>query len=128
MSLRSPIGRVLGLGTAKDGAEHWWSQRVTASALAVLGPWFLISLLCNGSFDYDSVAGWISRPYNAVLLSLFIATLVYHSKLGIQVVIEDYVTSHGTKIASLVLSNFVHVFVGVLGVFAVLRVAFGVIA
>ena len=125
MSLRSPVGRVLGLGTAKDGVEHWWTQRISAVALAVLGPWCLISLLVMGHFDYDAVANWMSRPYNAVLLVIFVPTLLYHSKLGVQVVIEDYVAG-ALKVTSLLLSTFAHVIVGALGIFAVLKVAFGV--
>ena len=127
MSLRSPLGKVLGLGTAKDGVKHWWSQRVTAVALALLGVWFIVSLACLGSFEYGVVTGWISGPVNATLLSLFIATLSFHSQLGVQVVIEDYV--HGAlKTVSIVLSNFSHVIVGALGVVSVLRIAVGVVA
>jgi succinate dehydrogenase / fumarate reductase, membrane anchor subunit len=124
MSLRSPLGRVLGLGTAKQGAKHWWSQRVTAIGLALLGAWFIASLLCLKDLDYSTVTEWIRRPFDAALLSLFVATLAYHSQLGVQVVIEDYV--HGaTKTVSIVLSSFFHVVIGVLGVISVLRIAFG---
>jgi succinate dehydrogenase / fumarate reductase membrane anchor subunit len=126
-SLRSPLGRVAGLGSAKEGAKHWWSQRVTAVGLAMLGAWFIVSLLCLGSVEYGAVTGWIANPCNATLLSIFIATMAYHSQLGVQVVIEDYV--HGAlKTVSIVLSNFFHVVVGTLGVVSVLRVAFGVAA
>jgi succinate dehydrogenase / fumarate reductase membrane anchor subunit len=127
MSLRSPLGKVLGLGSAKAGAKHWWSQRVTAVALALLGVWFIASLACLGSFEYGAVIGWIANTCNATLLSLFIASLAYHSQLGVQVVIEDYV--HGaTKTVTIVLSNFFHVVVGAVGVIAVLRIAFGGVA
>lgn len=127
MSLRSPLGKVLGLGSAKSGASHWWSQRVTAVALALLGVWFIGSLVCLDSFEYGAVTAWMGGPVNATLLSLFVATLAYHSQLGVQVVIEDYV--HGTlKTVSIVLSNFLHVVVGALGVVSVLRVAFGSVA
>jgi len=127
MSLRTPLGKVLGLGSAKAGAKHWWSQRVTAVCLALLGVWFVASLVCLGSFDYDAVIGWIHNVCNATLLVLFIATLAYHSQLGVQVVIEDYV--HGAlKTVSIVLSNLFHVVIGALGVVAVLRIAFGVAA
>lgn len=124
MSLRSPLGKVLGLGSAKSGAHHWWSQRVTAVGLALLGVWFIASLACLGSFEYAAVTAWIASPLNASLLSVLIVTLVYHSALGVQVVIEDYVHG-GLKTASIVLSNFAHIFVGVLGVVSVLRIAFG---
>ena len=127
MSLRSPLGAVLGLGSAKAGAKHWWAQRVTAIGLALLGVWFIASLLCLGSFEYHAVVGWIGGPCNATLLALFVATLAYHSQLGMQVVIEDYV--HGaTKTVTNILSNLFHIVVGALGVVAVPRIAFGVAA
>ena len=125
MSLRSPIGRVTGLGTAKDGAGHWWSQRVTSVALVLLGMWFVASLLRMPNFGYELVTTWIAMPLNAVLLLLLIGTLVYHSQLGVQVVVEDYVHHHGLKIATMLLLTFAHVVVAALAIFAVLRIAFG---
>ena len=125
MSLRSPIRRVLGLGTAKDGVGHWWSQRVTSVALVILGLWFMSALLRLGPLDYSAVTAWIASPVNAVLLSLFVGTAVYHSQLGVQVVVEDYVEHHGAKIVTMILLNFVHVVLGALGIFSVLKIAFG---
>jgi succinate dehydrogenase / fumarate reductase, membrane anchor subunit len=125
MSLRSPIGRVLGLGAAKDGVGHWWSQRVTSVALVILGLWFVFALLRLGDLTYAHVTGWIAVPVNAVLLSLFVGTAVYHSLLGVQVVVEDYVENKGAKIVTMLLLNFVHVVLGALGIFSVLKIAFG---
>jgi len=125
MSLRSPISRVTGLGTAKDGVGHWWSQRVTSVALLLLGLWFVASLLRMPSLGYELVTTWIAMPLNAVLLLLLIGTLVYHSQLGVQVVVEDYVHHHGLKIATMLLLTFAHVLVAALAIFAVLRIAFG---
>ena len=125
MSLRSPIRRVLGLGAAKDGVGHWWSQRVTSVALVILGLWFMSALLRLGALDYSIVTAWIAAPVNAVLLSLFVGTAVYHSQLGVQVVVEDYVEHHGAKIVTMILLNFVHVALGALGIFSVLKIAFG---
>lgn len=127
MSLRSPMRRVTGLGAAKEGVSHWWSQRMTAVGLIVLTLWFVVSLLQFSSFDYNTVTAWMERPLNAVLLVLLVLTAVYHSQLGVQVVIEDYV-HHGTKIATMLVVNFIHVALAALGVFAVLRVAFGATA
>ena len=124
MSLRSPIGRVLGLGTAKEGVSHWWSQRVTSVALVLLCLWFVASLLRIPTSDYHIVVTWIAEPINTVLLLLLIATLVYHSLLGVQVVVEDYVHHHGLKIATMMLLTFVHVAVAALAIFAVLRITF----
>jgi succinate dehydrogenase / fumarate reductase, membrane anchor subunit len=125
MSLRSPISRVTGLGTAKEGLGHWWSQRVTSVALLPLGLWFVVSLLRMPNLGHDLVTTWMAMPLNAVLLLLLIGTLVYHSQLGVQVVVEDYVHHHGLKVATLMLLTFAHVVVAALAIFAVLRVAFG---
>ena len=124
MSLRSPLGKVLGLGSAKEGAKHWWSQRVTAVGLALLGVWFIVSLACLHGFDYGTVTGWVGSPCNATLLALLIATLAYHSLLGVQVVIEDYLQG-AAKTVTIVLSKFFHIVIGALGVVSVLRIAFG---
>jgi succinate dehydrogenase membrane anchor subunit len=123
MSLRSPIGRVLGLGAAKEGVSHWWSQRVTSVALLLLGLWFVASLL-RMPLGYEFVIAWIATPVNAVLLILLIAALVYHSLLGVQVVVEDYVHHHGLKIATMLLLTFAHWAVAAVSIFAVLLIAF----
>ena len=125
MSLRSPLGRVLGLGSAKDGSHHWWMQRVSSVALVLLSVWFLISLLTRGALDYVSVVEWMDHPVNAALLVLLVITVAYHSVLGVQVVLEDYVSNKGAKLVSLVANQFVHLTLGAIGVFAILRVAFG---
>ena len=125
MSLRSPLGRVLGLGSAKDGSHHWWMQRVSAVALVLLSLWFLIALLTRGALDYVSVIEWMDHPVNATLLVLLVITVAYHSALGVQVVLEDYVSNKGAKLVSLLANQFVHLTLGAIGVFAILRVAFG---
>ena len=128
MSLRSPVGRVLGLGSAKEGVSHWWSQRVTAVGLVLLGLWFACSMAQLGGFDQGTVVAWIGTPTHAVLLSLLIGTAAYHSQLGVQVVVEDYVSNKGWKIVTMLLVNFIHVAAAALGVFSVLRIAFGAAA
>jgi succinate dehydrogenase / fumarate reductase membrane anchor subunit len=124
MSLRSPVGRALGLGAAKEGVGHWWSQRISAVALVVLTLWFVTALLRLGTLEYAPLIAWISDPVTAVLLVLLIGTLVHHSLLGVQVVVEDYVGG-AAKVATLLASNFLHVVLGALAVFSVLRIAFG---
>jgi succinate dehydrogenase / fumarate reductase membrane anchor subunit len=125
MSLRSPLGRVLGAGSAKDGTGHWWSQRVTAVALLILGVWFLLSLTQVAGFARPEVIAWIGRPWNAVMLLLLIAALAWHSSLGVQVVIEDYVHASFAKITMLLANRFGHVFVAVAAVLAVVRISLG---
>jgi succinate dehydrogenase / fumarate reductase membrane anchor subunit len=128
MSLRSPIRRVLGLGAAKEGVSHWWSQRVTSVALLFLTLWFVVALLGLPDFAHGTLVAWIAAPLNTVLLLLLTVTGVYHSQLGVQVVIEDYVVHHGLKVASLLAIDFLHVLVGVLAVYSILRIAFGAAA
>lgn len=125
MSLMTPLNRVLGLGTAKGAAEHWWVQRMTAVALLPLGLWLAYELLTLPGFDYASVAAWAREPVTSILLILLVMAAGYHSALGIQVVIEDYVTGKGSRAATLMASTLAHVALTIAAVFAVLRIAFG---
>lgn len=123
MSLRSPLGRVLGRGSAGEGVGHWWVQRVTAVALLPLTAWFAWSLLGLRLQSYDEVRGWLGQPWVAVPSILLVVTLAWHSKLGIQVVIEDYVHGKVAKTSLLLLSLFVHAAAAVAAVFAILLLA-----
>ncbi len=125
MNLRSPLGQARGLGSAKSGTEHWWMQRVTAIALVPLSLWLVAGLVCHASGDFAAVSAWLAQPWTAVGMILFLATMFYHSQLGLQVVIEDYVHGEFSRIASLVLMKFAHVALAAAGIFAVLKVAFG---
>ena len=125
MSLRSPLGRVLGLGTAKDGTTHWWGQRVSGVAMVLLGLWFAASLASMPGFGHAAAVAFIADPLHAVLLALLVVTMAYHSNLGVQVVIEDYVHAPGLKIASLILVRFAHVFLAVAALFAILKIGTG---
>lgn len=125
MSLRSPLSRVLGSGSAKEGTDHWWMQRVTAVALLILGAWFLISLAGLESYSRGDLYRWIGAPMNAVMLLLASITLAWHSLLGVQVIVEDYIHGPALKILALLSNKFVHVFLCVAAVLAVLKVALG---
>lgn len=125
MSLRTPLKHARGLGSAKDGVHHWLVQRLTAIALIPLFVWLIVSLIAMVGADHEMVRQWMSNPVVTVLLTLFVITLFYHSELGVQVVVEDYVSAKGLRIAVLVFSRFVHFFLAAAGVIAVLRVAFG---
>ena len=126
MSLRSPLSRVLGLGSAKDGTDHWFAQRVSAVALVLLGLWFVISLAVLGTVKYGNVIAFLGKPLNGVLMALLCVTLAYHSYLGVQVVVEDYVHTKGVKMLALILSRFAHVFVAIASVYSILRIGMGV--
>jgi succinate dehydrogenase / fumarate reductase membrane anchor subunit len=125
MSLRSPLSRVLGLGSAKDGTAHWWAQRVTAVALVPLTLWFVFSLLTLPDFEYETVRTWLSVPITGFLAVLLVAVMSYHSYLGTIVIIEDYVISSGMKVLSLMTLRFLYVLAGGAAMFAILRVVFG---
>jgi succinate dehydrogenase / fumarate reductase membrane anchor subunit len=119
---------VLGLGAAKEGVGHWWMQRVSAVALVLLTLWFIVSLLSLGALRYEVLHDWIARPTNTALLVLLVIALMYHSQLGVQVVLEDYVPHKPTKLVSLIANQFVHLALGAVAIFAVLRIAFGSVA
>lgn len=123
--LRHPIKRARGLGSAQSGVGHWWTQRVTASALVVLGLWFLVTVLRLAHADFATAHALVSRPWNAVLLIAFVITMLWHAVLGLQVVIEDYVHTRWKEVSLLVLVKFLAVLSALASVLAVLRIALG---
>jgi succinate dehydrogenase membrane anchor subunit len=125
MSLRSPLSRVRGLGSAKEGVSHWWAQRLTALALIPLAVWFVISLLSITGADHAAVRAWVGSPVVAGLLILLIAATFYHAYLGLQVVIEDYVHSEGWKLVALLAVKGASWLLAILGVVSVLVLLLG---
>ena len=111
--LRTPAARVRGLGSARAGTEHYIRQRVSAIALILLVPWFVLSGIAAMKGDYGSAISWIGNPLNAILLVLTLGAAFYHMRLGMQVVIEDYIAKTGTKQMLLILNTF-----AALGLFA----------
>ena len=128
MSLRSPLGRVLGLGSARGGSSHWYAQRVTAVGLVLLTLWFVVSLASLADASYEQVTGWLRSPLNSALSLLLVVVAAWHAVLGLQVVVEDYVTDKGARLLVLVAIKFAFVVAALVGVLAVLRIAFGVAA
>jgi succinate dehydrogenase / fumarate reductase membrane anchor subunit len=122
MSLRTPLARVRGLGSAKDGTAHWWAQRLTAIALVPLSLWFVISVICLIGADYASFTGWLSGPVSGGLMILLIGATFYHAALGLQVVIEDYVHQDCVKIAALVAVKFACAALGLVAALSVLKI------
>jgi succinate dehydrogenase membrane anchor subunit len=102
-NLRTPLGRIQGLGSAKSGTTHFLHQRMTAAALLPLSFWFAIAALAQVGADHASVAVFFGNPVNAVLMFLFLGCALYHMSLGLQIVIEDYVHQEGAKLALLIL-------------------------
>lgn len=125
MSLKTPLGRVLGLGAAGGGVHHWRAQRLSAIALVPLGAWLLISLVTLPDRGYGTVHGWLAQPLHGLLMALLVVAAAYHAWLGVTVIIEDYVHATTTKVAALLVAQFLSVVVGAGALFAVLKVALG---
>ena len=124
MNMRTQLGEVRGLGSAKTGTSHFWMQRLTALALIPLTLWFVASLASMGSADFADAVAWVKSPLTSILLLALIAATFHHMQLGLQVIIEDYVHAEGLKIASLVVMKCGSVLLGLAAAFAVLKVAF----
>ena len=123
--LRHPLKRARGLGSAQHGVSHWWTQRTTATALVVLGLWFVVLVLGHLHSDYATVRAMVAKPWNAVLLIAFLITMFWHTVLGLQVVVEDYVHTRWKEIFLLVAIKFIAVLSVLAGTLAVLRIALG---
>ncbi len=122
---RTPLGRVRGLGSAKHGVGHFIGQRVSAVALVVLVLWAVYSALSVAQADYVGARAWLGSPWHAVPLALLLFTALYHGKIGVQVVIEDYIHKPATRNALLILNLFASWLGIAVGVFSILKVAFG---
>lgn len=125
MSIKTPLGKVRGLGSAKNGTQHWWMQRVTAIAMIPLALWFVASVVALVGADRAAVVAWLHLPLAAILMSLFLGVGFYHLKLGLQVIIEDYVHGEGTKIVAILANSFACTALAAACVFAVLKIALG---
>ncbi len=125
MTLKTPLARARGLGSAKTGAEHWWAERWTALALVPLVIWFVISVIAHMGDDYSAAVAWIGSPVTAVLLVLLIAAVFHHGQLGLQVVAEDYVHDERWKLAVIFAVKGGAIMLSVAAILAVLRIALG---
>ncbi len=123
--MRSPLGRAIGLGSAKEGVEHWWMQRITAVALVPLILWFAIAIIGLVGADLETVQNWVSLPLPAILLVLLLIASFYHMSLGLQVVIEDYVHTELAKLGLVIAIRLLCFAFAVAGIFAVLSMALG---
>jgi len=121
--LRSPLARARGLGSGKTGTGHFWTQRVTAVALALLTPWLVWMLAGMAGGDVESVRATLAHPRNAILLAAFSVAMFWHAKLGMQVVIEDYVHARGVEITLHLLNMFLCTLGAIASVYAIARIA-----
>lgn len=125
MSLRTPLGKVRGLGSAHDGTDHFWRQRLTSVANVPLTVFFIIFLIAYNGESYTTVVGALSNPIVAVAMGLVIISSLVHMRIGMQVIIEDYVHGEFAKLALLMLNTFFTLIVGALSIFAVIKLGFG---
>jgi len=124
MNYRTPLARVRGLGSARQGSQDWWMQRVSAIALLPLSLWLAVYLSILPNANYEEVLRWISIPWNTVLLLSFILLSLYHAMLGLQVVIEDYVHNDWMKLFGTLGIRLVTAFLTLSTVFSVLHIVF----
>jgi succinate dehydrogenase membrane anchor subunit len=122
--MKTPLGRVLGLGSAKTGTEHWWLQRVTSVAAVPLVIFFIIFILYHLGVDRAALMASVRHPLIAIALALSVLTILWHMQLGMQVIIEDYV--HGAmRIACLLANSFFTIVLGAVALYAILALSFG---
>jgi len=123
LSLRAPLARVLGYGSASEGVHHWWIQRMTSLALIPLAIWFVVALIALPATNHAVLTDWLAHGWNALLLVMFGLVATRHSQLGVQVVIEDYVHAPGIKTPALILNMFAHILIAAAITYAVLKIA-----
>ncbi len=121
MSLRTPLGRAAGLGSAGHGSGHWWAQRVSAVALIPLAPWFMLRVASLPTLHYEDLLHCFQGLGDATLLLAFVLALLYHSELGVRVVLEDY-SGGALRVAGLIASKLAHIALGLLGLLAIARI------
>ncbi len=124
MGTGTRLGRVRGLGSARAGTHHWLNQRVTAIGNLILVIWLVVSALRLPGLDHEMVVNWLAQPLVAVPMILMLINVFYHLRLGLQVVIEDYVHDDALKFGAILLLNFYAIGAAALGIFAVARIAF----
>jgi len=122
--LRTPLSQVKGHGSAKEGTSHFWLQRLTAIAMVPLVLWLCFSVASLPGMSQADIREWLSGTFTAVMMILLLMAGFYHAKLGLQMVIEDYIGNHGIRTAAVIASTLICAFFAVLGVFSVMRIAF----
>ncbi|MBN2753096.1 MAG: succinate dehydrogenase, hydrophobic membrane anchor protein [Rhodospirillaceae bacterium] len=123
--MRSALGRARGLGSAKDGFHHWWVERLTAIALVPLTLWFATGVISVAGADYETFSAWMGKPWNAGLMIAFICAAFLHGKMGMEVIVEDYVEPRCVQVAVRIFLNLAAFALGIFSVVSVLIVALG---
>ena len=125
MEFRTPIKQARGLGASHHGAAHWWMQRMTAIGMVPLMLWLVIGIATHTGGGYQGAVAWLGSPLNAIIMVLAFGVLFYHAALGLQVVLEDYVSHKGVRLGLVVAVRFLALLLATAAIFAVLKIAFG---
>lgn len=125
MDYRTPLKRAQGLGASHHGVGHWWMQRLSAVAMVPLMLWLVVGLATHTGGGYEGAVAWLGNPINTVVLVIAFGMLFYHASLGLQVVLEDYVSHTGTRLALVTTVRFLAALLAVSAIFALLKIAFG---
>jgi len=123
--MRTPLKKVRGLGSAREGTQHFWRQRLTGVSNVFLTLFFVGLLVALNGADYETTRATLANPFVALVLALMLASALYHMRLGMQVIIEDYVHGELTKLVLLMLNTFFPIAVGVMAILALIKLAFG---
>lgn len=121
--LRSPLAKIKGLGSAPDATHHFWQQRLTALALVPLALWFCFSIALLPNSSYPTILIWLQSPFNAVMLIFVILISFHHAQLGLQIIIEDYVTHYGYRLTAIISIKFISYFMMALGIYSLIKIA-----
>lgn len=123
--LSSPLSKAKGLGASGDGSHHFWLQRITALALIPLTIWFCFSIMLLPQASYEAVIAWVQSPFNAIMMLLLVIVAFQHAQLGMQVIIEDYISNHGTRLITIILVKFISYFMMAAGVYSIIKITLG---
>ena len=123
--LRSPLAKAKGLGASGDASHHFWVQRLSALALITLVIWISFSIAFLPEASYETVVAWLQSPINGIISLLFVIISFYHAQLGLQVIIEDYVSSHGVRLFGILFVKFLSYFLMAAGVYAIIKITLG---
>lgn len=123
--LRSPLAKAKGLGASGDASHHFWVQRISALSMIPLVIWICISIAFLPEATYANVVAWLQSPFNGIVTLLFVIISFYHAQLGLQVIIEDYVSSHSTRLFGVLFIKFLSYFLMAASVYAVIKVTLG---
>lgn len=123
--LRSPLAKVKGLGSSGDASHHFWITRMTALALIPLVIWFCFSVASLPTVNYPVLVSWLHSPFNSIMVILLVIIGFQHGQLGIQVILEDYISTHKIRIPAIIITKFIAYFMMALGVYSVAKISFG---